>query len=128
MSDVCICRYPLLVRDNRGPEPVDFMSVPIGIFTDREFRLPRIERIVLNDTDGNPMNCIAVHWKELDHENISTYDVNNHLVIAGCDPSRMSMKDGMLVCNVKDIYTVFHPEEEWDSYHIVDIDSDSVLQ
>ncbi len=57
-------------------------------------------------------------WEDPESANIKSYEVNDHLVYAGCSFDELLMKKGKKVCKEKRLFMVLHPKEEWEKYHI----------
>lgn len=104
---VCPCKFPLIiVKDG-----IEFISLPLEIFSEDDLvQIPSISE--KKDEKGD---WIEVKWKDTVHEGVKSYDVAGHIVYAGCDESKLE-------CDIKNIYSVMHPKDEWMNYHIIDMD------
>lgn len=102
----CPCKFPLLITyDN-----MLFMALPLEEFANELVRLPDIYNEKTKDGE-----FIVVKWRDDIHDKLNTFDVAGHDVLAGCDENELS-------CDAKSIYMVNHPKEEWDGYHMINID------
>jgi len=109
--------------DNRDGDNIDYISIPSEIL--REMGEVRVdfEEVKEKGFDGEMHDYMAVIWKDPSNATTKKYDVNNHIVIAGCDAKVVNGKK--LQCKKKELYIVFHPIDEWISHHIVDLQSKS---
>ena len=111
---ICICKYPLILTDKRDGEEHDFISFPLSILDSNEITIPDME--VVKDVegfDGKKEIYMKVKWNEMG-ENAKRYNVREHIVYAGCP-------EHQLICDTKSIYEVYHPIDEWNDYHVLDI-------
>lgn len=117
MSTICPCMYPMIIFDNRYDEQIEYLAIPKEIIKEKgDITLPEIEIINLKGKEW-----MAVTWNTLSHNNVKDYDVNDHIVIAGCDISSMVEKEGKLRCDEKKIYIVLHPMDEWLDHHVIEL-------
>lgn len=109
----CPCQYPLIITtiDEDG-DSNEFMAMP----NDEEYRRPQ----EIKNTEYKGVKYVAVKWR-----NVGThwkeYEVNDHIVLAGCSNKGLKKKHGKMVCDEKEIFVVFHPEQEWVDYHVKEI-------
>lgn len=120
-SGICVCRYPLKIIDKRdedgdGKNGIEHISIPLSVI-DNEMGGQAILPIIEEDIEIDGRKYTAVLWRELDHDNVKTYDVRDHIVIAGCEKEELQ-------CDAKSIYSVFHPSEEWRKVHIVVLENE----
>lgn len=115
----CPCMYPLMFVDNRYGDKVEYMSIPEDVFDEMGcIRMPELEVIEEEGFDGKLHKYMGVIWKDPKDATTKKYDVNDHIVIAGCD----GVVDGKkMSCKKKELYVVLHPIEEWKEHHIVKI-------
>ena len=85
------------------------MSMP----NDEEFRRPQ----EIKKTTYKGIKYMAVQWQNVG-DNWKEYEINDHIVLAGCNNEGLKKKRGKMVCDEKDIFVVFHPINEWMEYHI----------
>lgn len=70
----------------------------------------------IDDTTQKDRKYKSVLFKERgSNTNIKSYEVNEHLVYAGCEIDELS---GKKYCKDKQLYLVLHPIEEWNSFHV----------
>lgn len=116
---VCPCIYPLVFKDTRYTgQPISYISIPDEIFEEQTtIENPLFEEVEEEGFDGNMHQYMSVLWKDPKGANLKKYDVNNHIVYAGC-----AQTDGKkLVCRKKDLFLVLHPIDEWNEDHVVEI-------
>ncbi len=118
MSNICSCKYPLMIIDRRDSTEVTYLSFPDEFIDemDGEIIVPNIELVEMEGFDGLTRQYIEVQWMEIDHENVKKYDVSGHIIYAGCTKEELQ-------CDRKSIYSVMHPLEEWVDHHIVTIEN-----
>lgn len=121
MAHICVCKFPLIIIDNREGKTIEYIAMPTEIVSGGDMPVPTIEFIETEGLDGIKRDYIAVQWQELTHDNVKEYDVAEHVVIAGCDPSSVSIVDGELKCESKDIYLVLHPFKDWTTQHFIQL-------
>lgn len=121
MAHICVCKYPLIIVDTREGKEIEYIAMPTEIVSGGDMPVPTIEPIETEGLDGIKRRYIAVQWQELTHENVREYDVAGHVVIAGCDPSSVSIVDGEWKCESKDIYLVLHTFEDWTIQHFIQL-------
>lgn len=120
---ICICKYPLLVIDNRDGKGVEYVAMPIEAIKEGDIPIPDIDYEETEGLDGIVRGYISVTWQKVkDGDIVKKYDVVSHVVTAGCQLEEASKgEDGKLVCNDKNIYVVLHPVQEWVEQHIVEL-------
>lgn len=125
---ICVCRYPIMLTDKRDGLDNEFICIPVEIIDGENIPTPQIELvkedsllfdeslrkfIKENDFDNKTKEWIVVKWNK--PSNVTKkYNVNNHIVIAGCP-------EDQLECDSKSIYEVYHPVDEWYSDHMMEI-------
>ncbi len=57
-------------------------------------------------------------WADPEGADLKSYEVNDHLVYAGCNFGDKLKRGGKMVCREKELFLVLHPKEEWERYHI----------
>lgn len=117
MTSICICKYPLIVIDKRDGYEKIFVSLPIDIFDEiEELAIPDMEVVKEKDFDDKMTTYMKVRWREIpkNTKNQKRYNVNDHIVIAGCPEDKLS-------CDMKSIYEAYHPIDEWNSYHMIEL-------
>jgi len=101
----CICLYPKLIYIDDN----EFLALPTDEFP--EFSLVTVPKIEYDDDN----EWVIVIWDaDFDTSFIKRYEVNNHIVYAGCG-------NGRDVCEKKDKIYVLHPVDEWEREHIINI-------
>lgn len=117
---VCPCLYPLVITDKRYDTKIEYIAIPTEIFEDMQnIDQPEFEEVEEKGFDGHFHKYIAVMWKDPKEATTKKYEINDHIVIAGCDFPRTNK--GKLKCYDKEIYVVLHPIDEWTEHHIVSI-------
>lgn len=115
---ICVCRYPLVIVDRRdGNTKKDeklFLSLPVEILTDKYIPTPEIDLVKEKGFDGIERDYVKVKWRDIESKIGKRYNVHDHIVVAGCP-------EDQLTCDEKNIYEVYHPLEEWESIHIIEI-------
>lgn len=120
ISMVCPCEYPLVFVDDRYSERIEYISIPDEVFDEMgEIRKPEFEVVEEEGFDKNIHKYMAVLWKNPKDATTKKYDINDHIVVAGCD-FPMSKK-GKLRCAEKEIYVVLHPIDEWKEHHMIKV-------
>lgn len=87
--------------------------MPDDEIDNEKFTIPEISEIT-----KDRKNYIAVMWADPEGADVKSYEVNDHLVYAGCSFAEKLKKGGKMVCKDKSLYIVLHPKLEWESYHI----------
>lgn len=125
---ICICKYPLMIIDDRDGLGIEYLAMPIEVIKDGDIRVPEIDHEEAQGFDGITRDYIKVKWQETKDDMVmKKYDVVGHIVFAGCEPSDTSKeKDGTLVCNDKSIFVVLHPAEEWMTKHVIELKKTSI--
>ena len=122
-THICVCKYPLMIIDNRDGQDIEYLAMPIDVIKDGDIRVPDIDYEEAEGFDGATRGYISVNWQEIKDDMVmKKYDVVGHIVFAGCEPSETSTgEDGVLACNDKSIFKVLHPAEEWVEKHVVEL-------
>ena len=116
---VCVCRYPLVFIDTRNGDSISYISIPEEVFEDEGgIDNPEFEEIAEEGFDGEMHDYMAVIWKNPEDAITKKYDVNEHIVISGCDASTDGKK---MKCKKKELYVVLHQIQEWIDNHIIEI-------
>ncbi len=135
MAQICVCKYPLIIIDNREGKAVEYIAMPTDVISDTDIPLPFIEPIETEGPDGVVRKYISVRWQEIpqDVDNKCDgdkcngiakrydHDIPEHIVIAGCNASEISIIDGEMKCDIKSIYTVLHTWEDWRDFHFIQL-------
>ena len=138
MAHICICKYPLLIIDNRDGKGIEYFAMPIEAIKGGDMPIPDIDYEETKGLDGITRGYISVTWQKVkDSDIVKKYDVVSHVVTAGCQLEEASkgedtclangvctitdVKDGKLTCDEKNIYVVLHPVTEWVEQHIVEL-------
>lgn len=110
----CPCLYPLRITliDEDGDKNVYWAMPEDEIEDDGAFKIPKIENVVEND-----ISYKAVMWKDPKDASVNSYEINDHLVYAGCSYDELVEKKGKMKCIEKAIYIVLHPADEWERIH-----------
>lgn len=123
MTDICICKYPLMVTDKRDGQEIEYLAMPLEIIDGGEIPVPDIEIQDAEGLDGIFRRYVAVKWKDITPDlHVKKYDVVGHVVFAGCELSEaLKGENGNIKCDTKSIYKVLHPLEEWVENHLIEI-------
>lgn len=113
----CPCLYPMIVTvtDSDG-DKTTYWSMPDDELDNGKFEIPELEYI-----EKNGIEYVAVKWEDPSGADLKSYEINDHIVYAGCSFGDKLKRGGKMVCKEKELYLVLHPKEEWESYHIRDI-------
>lgn len=119
---VCPCKYPLHIIDKRDNEEIEYLAFPDEVIDDMNGKIivPEFEVIKEEGFDRKIHEYMGVMWKDPTGATTKKYEVNDHIVIAGCD-SKLSDDGKKLQCKKKELYVVFHPLDEWEDFHIVEL-------
>jgi len=79
----------------------------------KNFSIPKLD---YTERDGK--EYVVVLWEDPEGADLKSYEVNDHLVYAGCSFGDKLKRGGKMVCKEKELYMVLHPKDEWESYHI----------
>lgn len=120
---VCPCEYPLVFFDDRGEEEISYISIPEEEFEELgSISNPIFEEVKETGFDGEIHDYMGVMWKDPKNATVKKYDVNDHIVYAGCDfPIE---KKGKIKCAEKELYLVLHPIDEWIDHHMIKISTE----
>lgn len=111
---ICSCKFPLIIVDERDGKEVTYLGIPIETIDEMgEFNIPDLEVVETESLNGITGQYMKVTWQE-SHEKVNKYDVVGHIVTAGCP-------EDAIECDVKSIYEVYHPIDEWIDFHIVEL-------
>lgn len=126
---ICVCRYPIILTDKRDGLENKFICIPVEIVDGDSIPIPQMELvkeesfsfdeslrkfIKENNFDNKSKEWIVVKWNKPSNVAKKYKINNNHIVIAGCP-------EDQLACDVKSIYEVYHPVDEWYSLHDIEI-------
>lgn len=124
---ICVCRYPKILTDKTDGLNSEYICIPVEIVDGDSIPIPQIEPVKEmdldeslrkfineNDFDNKSKNWIIVKWNKPSNVAKKYKINNNHIVIAGCP-------EDQLACDVKSIYEVYHPVDEWYSDHMIEI-------
>jgi hypothetical protein len=109
---ICVCKYPLMITDKRDEYESIYISLPLEIL-DGEVPIPDMEVVKEKDFDDKMATYMKVEWQE-SSKGTKRYNVNDHIVLAGCPEDQLS-------CDIKSIFVVYHPIDEWNEYHMVEL-------
>lgn len=118
---VCACLYPLIFVDDRDEDNIKYISIPEEVLEEEGgLDNPEFEKVTEEGFDGELHEYMAVIWKEPKNAHTKKYDVNEHIVVAGCD-AKVDNNGKKIACRKKEMYMVLHPWKEWNDHHIVKI-------
>ncbi len=111
--------YPIVFVDDRDGDYLSYISIPEEVLEDEGgVDNPEFEEVKEEGFDGKIHDYMAVIWRNPKNATTKKYDVNEHIVIAGCEASTDGKK---MKCKKKELYMVLHPIQEWTDHHIVKI-------
>jgi hypothetical protein len=111
---ICSCKFPLIIVDERDGKEITYLGMPIETIEEmEEFGIPDLEVIETESLKGIIGQYMKVTWQK-PREKAKKYDVVGHIVTAGCP-------EDALECDVKSIYEVYHPIDEWIDFHIIEL-------
>lgn len=99
--------------DNRDGEEIEYLSIPIEDLEEHGVEIPEFEEV-----KENGKSFMAVMWADPKNATTKKYEVNDHIVVMGCEGK---IKNGKVQCKKKELYVVLHPMSEWIEHHIVNI-------
>jgi len=110
----CPCLYPIIttITDSDGDKNT-YWGMPDDELDDGEFKIPKLDYV---EQEG--VEYVAVIWEDPKDATIKSYEVNGHLVYAGCAYEDLKKSGNKKVCKEKMLFVVLHPKEEWNSYHV----------
>jgi hypothetical protein len=112
--EICVCKYPLIVIDERDGDKKPFISIPLSI-VDRDMPIPDMEVVEEVDSDNKTKMYMKVQWQKPPKDPKKYFDIGgDHIVLAGCPKEALQ-------CDAKSIYVVYHPIDEWESYHMIEL-------
>ncbi len=131
MDQICICKYPIILIDNREGKAIEYIAMPTQVINATDIPIPFIDPVETEGPDGIKRKYIAVKWQEVPLDKgdsksngvVKRYDhhIPDHIVIAGCEASEISIIDGEMKCDIKSIYTVLHTWEDWRDFHFIQL-------
>lgn len=112
---ICVCRYPLIIIDIRdGIKNIkEFISIPLEIIDGPFMPVPDMDVVEEKGFDGKIGKYMKVTWNS-PLEGAKRYNINDHIVIAGCPEEDLQ-------CDIKSIFVVYHPIDEWNAYHMLEL-------
>lgn len=112
-----------MVIDGRDGNDVEYLAMPVEVIKDGDIPVPDIDVQETEGLDGITRYYVVVKWQQIKPGmHVKKYDVVGHIVEAGCELSETEKgEDGHLQCTSKNIYTVYHPIEEWIDKHVVEL-------
>lgn len=125
-------------RDGGEKDPIEYLAIPQEVIDelgdDGKIKIPRIKMVRDKGLDGVVRDYVRVIWADSSEAMTKKYDVNDHVVVIGCDVGSggsggfgegKKCKRGSHKCKIKceekEVYEVLHPLDEWHSHHIVEI-------
>lgn len=112
---ICVCKYPIMITDKRYGGSDTYISMPLEVIADGiEIPIPDMEVLDEIGFDNIKRKYMKVKWQNNIPSNAKRYNINDHLVMAGCAEDQLS-------CDTKSIFSVSHPLDEWNEYHMIDL-------
>jgi len=111
---ICVCRYPIMITDKRFGGSDTFISIPLEILDGIEVPIPDMEVTDEVGFDNITYKYMKVKWQDVIPVNAKRYNVNDHIVMAGCQEDQLS-------CDTKSIFSVSHPLDEWNKDHTIEL-------
>lgn len=132
---ICSCLYPLHIVDKRDSvsdkDSIEYLAIPQEVIDEmgKKINIPSFEPVKDKGFDGIVREYVKVIWADSSGAMTKRYDVNDHIMIIGCDTPKCKIhsstsKEGKhkgCKCDEKEVYAVLHPLDEWHSHHIVEI-------
>jgi hypothetical protein len=113
---ICVCKYPIILLDNREGSDVEYFSLPFQVISDEmegEPFVPEMEVVKTESLTGIIGTYMKVTWKKAPSW-AKKYDITGHIVLAGCPEDARK-------CDVKSIFEVYHPIDEWIQEHVIEL-------
>lgn len=111
--EICPCKYPTVIFDKRDSEEIKSIAIPFDIMDGYNLPVPDMEVTEETGQDNVKRKYMKVQWIE-PHKDVKRYYIAEHIVLAGCPEENLS-------CDLKNIYVVYHPIDEWNSFHMIDV-------
>lgn len=106
-------RISVVQTDEDGDKNI-YWSISEDEISIDAFKIPELDLVTQEGVE-----YVSVIWKSIPkNANIKSYEVNGHLVYAGCALEDLKKKGSKMVCKEKELFKVLHPAEEWVSYHV----------
>jgi len=102
-----------MITDKRDGTDKIFISIPLEILDGVEVPIPDMEVVDEKDFDDKMATYMMIKWQEIP-KNAKRYNINDHIVMAGCQEDQLS-------CDTKSIFIVYHPIDEWNAYHMIEL-------
>ncbi len=108
------------MTDTRAGYDIEYVAFPDDYIeeVDGDIVIPEFEQLRERGFDGEEHDYMAVVYQEPKDANTKKYDVNDHIVVAGCHAETDGKK---MICKKKELFMVLHPLDEWEKYHKVKI-------
>jgi len=103
-----------MITDKRYGGSDTYISIPLEVTNGVEVPVPDMEVVKELGFDGKMATYMRVKWQDDILSTAKRYNVNDHIVMAGCPEKELS-------CDTKSIFAVFHPINEWNEYHMIDL-------
>ena len=104
-----------MITDKRYGGSDVYISIPLEVIGDGiEVPIPDMTIVDEIGFDNIKRKYMKVIWQDDIPTWAKRYNVNDHIVIAGCQESQLS-------CDTKSIFAVFHPLDEWNEYHMIEL-------
>jgi hypothetical protein len=103
-----------MIKDKRYGGSDTYISIPLEITGGIEVPIPDMEVVDEIGFDNIKHKYMKVKWQDDIPIWAKRYNVNEHIVMAGCSEEKLS-------CDTKSIFAVSHPIEEWNEYHTIDL-------
>ena len=119
---ICVCRYPIFIidlRDGVGKE-IEFYALPVQVIGEEMGGEPFIPRMEIEEREsfsGIIGDYMKIIWDD-PPKGVKEYDVNGHIVQAGCP---VDEHGNVEKCDTKSVFVVYHPLQEWISEHLIEL-------
>lgn len=110
---ICVCKYPLIIVDIRDGDIKEFISIPLEIADESFIPIPDMEVVEEKGFDDKIGKYMKVTWN-IPSGTPKRYNINEHIVLAGCPEEELQ-------CSTKSIFEVYHPIDEWNAYHMLEL-------
>lgn len=125
---ICVCKYPIFVLDQRdgvgkdeegNDKEIEFYALPVQVIGEEMEGEPFIPAMEIEEREsftGITGSYMRVEWQKAPKD-AKAYDVNGHIVLAGCPVDKHGNVE---MCETKFVFVVYHPLSEWMSDHIIE--------
>lgn len=111
-----------MITDKRFGDSNIYLSLPLEILGGMtEIPVPDMEVVDEIGFDNIKHKYMRVKWQDVIPPGAKRYNVNDHIVIAGCQEDQLS-------CDSKSIFAVYHPIDEWNENHMIELTTSETVK